>query len=37
MVLNEHGNCRGEAFLDFATLDEAKEAMKTYKLKLLHR
>lgn len=37
MVLNEQGNCRGEAFLDFATIDEAKEAIKAYKLKLLHR
>ena len=37
MVLNEQGNCRGEAFVDMATVDDAIEALKCYKLKLLHR
>lgn len=37
MVLNDQGNCRGEAFVDFASVDDAKEALKCYKLKLLHR
>jgi len=37
MVLNDQGNCRGEAFLEFGSTDDAKEAMKCYKLKLLHR
>ena len=37
MVLNEQGCCKGDCYLDFGSLEDAKEALKQYKLKLAHR
>ena len=37
MVLNELGNCRGDAFIEFASMYDAKEALQRYKIRYLHR
>eukprot|EP00116_Pleurobrachia_bachei_P007184 sb/3467446/ len=37
MVLNDQGCCKGDCYLDFGSLEDAKEALKQYKLKLAHR
>lgn len=37
MVLNELKNCKGDAFIEFASLYDAKEALQRYKIRYLHR
>lgn len=37
LLLNEKGNCRGDAFVEFATIEDAQKAMNFSRKKMSHR